>query len=267
MIFDLLYLDGRSTMELPYRERRALLEELELRGPAWQTPAYHVGEGRELLAASAEQRSGGRASPSAWTRPTGPGKRSGRVVEDQERQPPGARDRRVAAGQGRRAGQLGALLVGYYEQTSDGGSRGAALRRARRHRLRRARARAPGAASSPRARATPVRSPRAESSRRAGPASCEPELVAEIEFSQWTRDRILRHSSYKGLRDGQAGGGGRDWRARSRGPRIERKRSQRKSRTSRHLAETESAAGAEQPYEIAARNQARHRDRGRGTRR
>jgi bifunctional non-homologous end joining protein LigD len=29
----------------------------------------------------------------------------------------------------------------------------------------------------------------------------EPELVAEIEFRQWTHDRILRHSSYKGLRD------------------------------------------------------------------
>ena len=29
----------------------------------------------------------------------------------------------------------------------------------------------------------------------------EPELVAEIEFRQWTHDRILRHSSYKGLRE------------------------------------------------------------------
>jgi bifunctional non-homologous end joining protein LigD len=28
----------------------------------------------------------------------------------------------------------------------------------------------------------------------------KPELVAEIEFSRWTRDGILRHSSYKGLR-------------------------------------------------------------------
>ncbi len=28
----------------------------------------------------------------------------------------------------------------------------------------------------------------------------QPELVAEIEFSHWTRGRILRHSSYKGLR-------------------------------------------------------------------
>ena len=55
VIFDLLYLDGHATIELPYRERRVLLEELELRGPAWQTPAYHAGEGRELLAAAAEQ--------------------------------------------------------------------------------------------------------------------------------------------------------------------------------------------------------------------
>ncbi len=28
----------------------------------------------------------------------------------------------------------------------------------------------------------------------------EPKLVAEIEFSHWTRQRILRHPSYKGLR-------------------------------------------------------------------
>jgi bifunctional non-homologous end joining protein LigD len=29
----------------------------------------------------------------------------------------------------------------------------------------------------------------------------EPELVVEVEFRQWTHDRILRHSSYKGLRE------------------------------------------------------------------
>ena len=38
-LFDLLHLDGRSTRALPYRERRALLEELALDGPAWRTPA------------------------------------------------------------------------------------------------------------------------------------------------------------------------------------------------------------------------------------
>jgi bifunctional non-homologous end joining protein LigD len=43
-IFDLLHLDGRSTRALPYRERRALLEELALDGPAWRTPASLVLE-------------------------------------------------------------------------------------------------------------------------------------------------------------------------------------------------------------------------------
>jgi bifunctional non-homologous end joining protein LigD len=29
----------------------------------------------------------------------------------------------------------------------------------------------------------------------------EPELVAEIEFTAWTREKILRNPAYKGLRD------------------------------------------------------------------
>src|SRR3954454_11093387 len=40
--FDLLYLDGRSLLGLPYTERRAALAELELAGPTWQAPAHHV---------------------------------------------------------------------------------------------------------------------------------------------------------------------------------------------------------------------------------
>ncbi len=41
-IFDLLHLEGRSTRELPYRDRRTLLVELALDGPAWRTPASIV---------------------------------------------------------------------------------------------------------------------------------------------------------------------------------------------------------------------------------
>jgi len=41
-LFDLLHLDGHSTRPLPYSERRALLEELALDGPAWRTPASVV---------------------------------------------------------------------------------------------------------------------------------------------------------------------------------------------------------------------------------
>ena len=46
VIFDLLYLDGHYTMSLSYEERRALLERLELEGPAWRTPGYHRGRGQ-----------------------------------------------------------------------------------------------------------------------------------------------------------------------------------------------------------------------------
>ena len=38
----------------------------------------------------------------------------------------------------------------------------------------------------------------------------EPELVAEIEFRQWTRERMLRHSVIQGAARGQAGSGGAD---------------------------------------------------------
>jgi bifunctional non-homologous end joining protein LigD len=38
VVFDALHLSGRSTCRLPYRQRRALLEELRLDGPAWRTP-------------------------------------------------------------------------------------------------------------------------------------------------------------------------------------------------------------------------------------
>ena len=38
MIFDLLRVEGKDAMSLPHRERRALLERLDLHGPAWRTP-------------------------------------------------------------------------------------------------------------------------------------------------------------------------------------------------------------------------------------
>jgi len=46
-IFDVLHLDGLSPRGLPYAERRALLEELALDGPAWRTPASIVVERTE----------------------------------------------------------------------------------------------------------------------------------------------------------------------------------------------------------------------------
>ena len=55
VIFDLLWLDGHSLMDLPYAERRARLEELELTATRWRTPEHVVGQGEALLAATREQ--------------------------------------------------------------------------------------------------------------------------------------------------------------------------------------------------------------------
>jgi bifunctional non-homologous end joining protein LigD len=55
LAFDLLWLDGRLLTGLPYTERRRLLEELEVAGPAWQTVASFAGTGSALLTATREQ--------------------------------------------------------------------------------------------------------------------------------------------------------------------------------------------------------------------
>ncbi len=49
MAYDLLFLEGRPTVELPYTERRRLLDGMELVGPAWKVPTSHVGDGAALL--------------------------------------------------------------------------------------------------------------------------------------------------------------------------------------------------------------------------
>lgn len=54
-IYDLLFWDGRSTLEMPYSERRELLDGLDFAGRAWGTPAAHHGDGAALLGAIHER--------------------------------------------------------------------------------------------------------------------------------------------------------------------------------------------------------------------
>jgi bifunctional non-homologous end joining protein LigD len=51
-IYDLLYLDGRSLIHLPWRERQARLQGLELDGDAWRAAQHHEGDGAQLLEAA-----------------------------------------------------------------------------------------------------------------------------------------------------------------------------------------------------------------------
>ncbi|HEY3830589.1 MAG TPA: DNA ligase D [Solirubrobacteraceae bacterium] len=196
VIFDLLYLDGRSTLELPYHERRALLGGLELDGPAWQTPASHSGDARGLLAATAEHGLEGLIAKQLES-PYRPGERSRQWLKIKNT----ARQELVIGGwlpgKGRRSGQLGALLMGYYE----GRGRQRALRYAGRvgtgfdeQELERL----GGELQARKRRTSPFAKRGVQPPRES--RFVRPELVAEIEFSHWTRQGILRHSVYRGLR-------------------------------------------------------------------
>ncbi|MFY1574700.1 DNA polymerase ligase N-terminal domain-containing protein [Verrucosispora sp. WMMD703] len=55
LLVDLLWLEGVSSLELPYPQRRELLDSLALAGPHWQTPPWFPGAGAETMRAAREQ--------------------------------------------------------------------------------------------------------------------------------------------------------------------------------------------------------------------
>jgi bifunctional non-homologous end joining protein LigD len=196
VIFDLLYLDGRRTMELTYRERRELLGQLDLNGVAWQTPAYFTGNGRDLLAATAERKLEGLLAKRLES-PYRPGERSREWLKIKNT---GRQELVIGGwlpGKGRRTDQIGALLMGYHEGEGDrrtlryAGRVGTGFDEQELERLA-------SELASRKRRASPFGKRGVQPPRDA--RFVVPELVAEVEFSHWTRDRILRHSAYKGLR-------------------------------------------------------------------
>ena len=197
MIFDLLWLDGHPLMRaaLQRAARARWRRSASTRRALADAPSTSPATARSCWRRPRSR--GSRASsPSAWTRRYEPGGAQRRVGEDQERRAPGARDRRLDAGRGQRGASASArCCVGVY--ATDG-----ALRYAGRvgTRLHRGGARPLAALLAPlRARRLAVRRRRA--SRRARRRSSSRELVAEVEFSEWTATGMLRHPSYKGLRE------------------------------------------------------------------
>jgi bifunctional non-homologous end joining protein LigD len=51
-IYDLLYLDGRSLVQMPWEERQKRLAQLELDGEHWRVSQHHRGDGEVLLEAA-----------------------------------------------------------------------------------------------------------------------------------------------------------------------------------------------------------------------
>jgi bifunctional non-homologous end joining protein LigD len=193
MIFDLLWLDGHSLMGLTYEQRHELLDALSLSGESWQTPGRLEGRGRDVLKATAEQQLEGIVAK-RLDAPYEPGARSSAWTKIKN---VGRQELVIGGwlpGEGRRERRIGALLVGVYDP--DGAFRyagrvGTGFSDAELDRL--------GKLLKPLKRedspfTAGERPPR-------GAVYVEPQLVAEIEFSEWTSAGVLRHPSYKGLRE------------------------------------------------------------------
>lgn len=199
LIFDVLHLDGRSTLQLPYRERRQLLESLALSGPSWRTPPAWFGGGADVLAASAEQGLEGVIAKRAGSTYQ-PGRRSDAWLKVKN-----LRTQEVVIGgwkpgSGRRGGTIGSLLVGIpdgdelrYAGKVGTGFTDAVLRDLGRRLARIEADTSPFAGAVPNADARAAR-------------WVTPELVGEVRFAEWTRDGRLRHPAWRGLRPDKARG-------------------------------------------------------------
>lgn len=214
LAFDLLHLDGRDITALPYEDRRSLLRELLEDAAYWKVPADHVGEGEALLAAVVEQGLEGIVAKKLGS-PYRFGSRGGdwRKIKQQQRQ-----EFVICGwteGAGRRAGGIGSILLGVYEDERlvHVGSVGTGFGDAELARLRGlfdgiARDESPYDEGSPGTMKTPGKWQSIRAKDRAGAAGgpvaihyVDPVFVCEVEFTEFTRDGTLRHPSYKGMRD------------------------------------------------------------------
>jgi bifunctional non-homologous end joining protein LigD len=194
VLFDVLWLDGHLVIDVPYADRRRLLEGLELRGTSWQTPSAS-DDGDRAFAVSEQLGFEGVVAKRLDSRYE-PGRRSPawRKVKHHRQQ-----EFVVGGwleGEGSRGGRIGALLIGYYDD--DGALRwagrvGTGFTEAELDRL--AGLLAPIAISD---------SPFADRGLPRDAHYVQPALVAQVRFTEWTDSGRVRHPAYLGLRDDKA---------------------------------------------------------------
>jgi bifunctional non-homologous end joining protein LigD len=195
LVFDVLQLDGRPLFDQGYADRRALLEELGLAGPYWQTPPSFPGE--DFPAVQAVSREHGMEGVVAKRLDSKylPGDRTDhwRKIKNLRRQ-----EVVVAGykpGKGNRTGQVGSLLIGVNDSAGliYAGHVGTGFSVETLNML--------GQRLEPLRRPdSPYRGPVPPEHAR-GAVWVEPRLVIEVTFDRWTRAGRMRAPVYKGLRD------------------------------------------------------------------
>ncbi len=194
LVFDVMHLDGRSTIGLSYDERRDLVEGLQLKGPSWQTPpSFADTAGADVLAVSRDHGlEGVVAKRRASTYQ--PGRRSPDWIKVKH-----VRTQEVVVGgwtvgTGHRSDSIGALLLGipgadgleYVGKVGTGFS-DESLREISRLLKPLGRKTSPFGTTIPKAQSS-------------GARWVTPSVVGEVKFGEWTRESRLRHPTWRGLR-------------------------------------------------------------------
>jgi bifunctional non-homologous end joining protein LigD len=195
LVFDLLQLDGRPLLDLPYSERRELLESLELAGSYWQTPPTFPGEDfAAVQSVSAEHGMEGIVAKRLASRYQ-PGSRTSDWRKIKNHLSQEAVVAGYKPGQGNRAGLVGSLLIGVHDDSGllyaghvGTGFNADTLRMLsdRLEPLRR--------------RSSPFGGPVPQMYARTA-VWVEPRLVIEVAFDRWTKAGRMRAPVYKGLRE------------------------------------------------------------------
>jgi bifunctional non-homologous end joining protein LigD len=193
LIFDVLHLDGRSCMDLPYSERRALLEGLELGGPHWHISPSFDGDGAAVVETAREQRLEGVIAKRSSSRYY-PGRRTADWLKIAEVLTIEVLIGGWRPGEGRREGTIGSLMMGVPTETGvryvgqvGTGFTDEVLAAVYKRLKPLVQKENPFTNEVPRERAK-------------GATWVRPELVGEVEFRNWTPDGRLRAPSWRGLR-------------------------------------------------------------------
>jgi bifunctional non-homologous end joining protein LigD len=191
-VFDLLFLNGEDVRDKPLLERKALLKELLKTPPRLIHFSDHFeASGTQVLhqacSASLEGIISKRADD-AYHSGRGESWLKSKCIKEQEL---------VIGGyttQPKHPGALGALLMGYYNKSDFifAGKVGTGFSHSEGHalltKLKKLEQKQPAFKSIPRLA-------------RKGAVFTKPELVAHVNFTEWTADGVMRHPSFQGLRE------------------------------------------------------------------